>query len=325
MANQLGIQSLLVPEEYGGSGISYVEIAMAFEEMGRVLLCAPCMSTIAFATNVLIQSGDLDIMGTYLPGIASGETIATFAVADRGGSWKPENLQLRTRGTSAGLVLDGHVDYVLDGHVADLIIVAAQGDDGVDLFAVEGSADGLLRDTKATADRTRRLATLDFAEVPARRIESVGGAASVITKTLQLASVALAAEQLGGAQRCLDMAVDYAKERIQFGRAIGSFQAVKHLCADLLLEVESARSAAYYAAWGAAENSEELPLLASLAKAYCSDTYVKTASDNLQIHGGIGFTWEMDCHLFIRRAKSSAFLLGTASDHRELVAQQLGL
>jgi alkylation response protein AidB-like acyl-CoA dehydrogenase len=147
----------------------------------------------------------------------------------------------------------------------------------------------------------------------------------VIRRVLELAAVALAAEQVGGAQHCLDMAVQYAKDRVQFGRAIGSFQAVKHACADLVLEVESARSAAYYAAFAAAQQSEEFPLVASLAKSYCSDAYVKTASDNLQIHGGIGYTWELDCHLYIRRAKSSAYLLGSPSEHRELIAQQIGL
>jgi alkylation response protein AidB-like acyl-CoA dehydrogenase len=325
LAGQLGIQGLIIPEEYGGSGYTFVELAIAFEEMGRVLFCAPCFSTIALATNALVQSGDVEAMSAYLPRIASGESIATLGIAAQSGLADSDRLEIQARPSGNEYLLDGRQDFVVDGHIADFIIVAGHTQDGVSLFAVEGDAAGLVRHLQPTADRTRKLAALEFTGTRAARIGGPGDAASVLTKTFQLASVALAAEQLGGAQSCLDMAVEYAKQRVQFGRAIGSFQAIKHACADMLLEVESARSAAYYAAWAVAEGSDEVPLVASLARAYCSDTYVMAASENLQIHGGIGFTWEVDCHLFIRRAKSSAVLLGSASEHRELVAQQLGL
>jgi alkylation response protein AidB-like acyl-CoA dehydrogenase len=174
-------------------------------------------------------------------------------------------------------------------------------------------------------DQTRKQARLEFTSVPARLIGEEGAADPVVRRTLDLAAVALAAEQVGGAQKCLDMSVDYAKSRIQFGRPIGSFQAIKHKCADMLLEVESAKSAAYYAGWAAAEDSDELPVVASLAKSYCSEAYFHAASENIQIHGGIGFTWEHDAHLYFKRAKSSELLLGDPSYHRELLAQRIGI
>jgi alkylation response protein AidB-like acyl-CoA dehydrogenase len=174
-------------------------------------------------------------------------------------------------------------------------------------------------------DQTRKQAKVEFNNTPARLIGTEGQAGPALSKTLDLAAVALAAEQVGGAQKCLEMAVDYAKVRVQFGRPIGSFQAIKHKCADMLLEVESAKSAAYYAGWAAAEDSDELPVVASLAKAYCSDAYFHAAAENIQIHGGIGFTWEHDAHLYFKRAKSSELLLGDPTYHRELLAQRIGI
>jgi alkylation response protein AidB-like acyl-CoA dehydrogenase len=174
-------------------------------------------------------------------------------------------------------------------------------------------------------DQTRKQARLEFAGTPARLVGADGAGWSVLSKTLDLAAVALAAEQVGGAQKVLDMSVEYAKVRVQFGRPIGSFQAIKHKCADMLLEVESAKSAAYYAGWAAAEDSDELPTVASLAKAYCSDAYFHAAAENIQIHGGIGFTWEHDAHLYFKRAKSSELYLGDPTYHRELLAQRIGL
>ncbi|HME66128.1 MAG TPA: acyl-CoA dehydrogenase family protein, partial [Streptosporangiaceae bacterium] len=176
-----------------------------------------------------------------------------------------------------------------------------------------------------TMDQTRKQARLEFVDTPAWLIGTDGGAEQGLSKTLDLAAVALAAEQVGGAQRVLDASVEYAKTRIQFGRPIGSFQAIKHKCADMLLEVESAKSAAYYAAWAAAEDSDELPVVASLAKSYCSEAYFHSAAENIQIHGGIGFTWEHDAHLYLKRAKASELFLGDASYHRERLATRIGL
>ncbi len=325
MANQLGLQAMAIPEEYGGAGFGYVELVVVFEETGAALLCAPLFSTVALGANALLSSGDESAKADLLPGIASGETIATLAFTEDSGRWDLDGVELTAVEHNGTWTLTGHKMYVLDGHSADLILVAARTPAGISLFAVAGDAEGLTRTTLATMDQTRKQARLELSSTPARLIGTDGGAGPVLTRTLDLAAVALAAEQVGGAQRCLDMSVDYAKNRIQFGRPIGSFQAIKHKCADMLLEVESAKSAAYYAGWAAAEDSDELPVVASLAKSYCSEAYFHAAAENIQIHGGIGFTWEHDAHLYFKRAKSSELLLGDPSYHRELLAQRIGI
>ncbi|HVC13600.1 MAG TPA: acyl-CoA dehydrogenase family protein [Acidimicrobiales bacterium] len=327
MAEQLGLQSLAIPEEYGGAGFGFVELVVVLEEMGGALLCAPFFSSVVLAAGALLSSGDEKAKARWLPGIASGETIATVALTEDAGRWELDAVQLAAfpGGPDGSWTLDGQKSFVLDGHIADLVLVVAQTADGLGLFAVEGGAHGLARSSLSTMDQTRKQARLEFSGTPAELVGSAGGAAQGVTKTLQLAAVALAAEQVGGAQHCLDSSVEYAKTRIQFGRPIGSFQAVKHKCADLLLEVESARSAAYYAGWAAAEDSDELPLVASLAKSYCSETYFHAAAENIQIHGGIGFTWEHDAHLYFKRAKSSELIFGDPAYHRELLAQHIGI
>jgi alkylation response protein AidB-like acyl-CoA dehydrogenase len=325
MADQLGLQSLTIPEEFGGSGFTYVELLVVLEEMGAALLCAPFFSSVALAANALLTSGDDEAKKSFLPGIASGETIATLAITEDNGKWDFSGIELAATQKDGGWVLHGHKMFVIDGHAADLIIVAARTAAGVTLFAVQGDAAGLTRTPLPTMDQTRKQARLQFADTPAVLIGTDGGAEAGLSKTLDLAAVALAAEQVGGAQRVLDASVEYAKTRIQFGRPIGSFQAIKHKCADMLLEVESAKSAAYYAAWAAAEDSDELPVVASLAKSYCSEAYFHSAAENIQIHGGIGFTWEHPAHLYFKRAKSSELLLGDPSYHRELLAQRIGI
>ena len=325
MADQLGLQSITVPEEYGGSGFSYVELIVILEEMGSALLCAPYFATVALAANALLTSGDDSAKKDLLPGLASGETIGTLAITEDNGRWDFEGIALQASGSGGSWTLDGHKSFVIDGHIANLILVAARTPAGLSLFAVEGGASGLTRTSLPTMDQTRKQARLVFESTPARLIGTDGGAAEGLTKTLDLAAVALAAEQVGGAQHCLDSSVDYAKNRIQFGRPIGSFQAIKHKCADMLLEVESAKSAAYYAGWAAAEDSDELPVVASLAKSYCSEAYFHAAAENIQIHGGIGFTWEHDAHLYFKRAKSSELLFGDPAYHRELLAQRIGI
>jgi alkylation response protein AidB-like acyl-CoA dehydrogenase len=323
LAGQLGLQGLVIPEKYGGAGAGPVELSVACEEMGRALLCAPFFATAVLAVHALLASGDQAAAEEFLPGIAEGTTIATLAVPEDDGAWTTEGMATRARRAGDGYLLDGRKSFVLDGHLADVILVAAQADAGPSLFAVRGDAAGLTRRPLTTLDLTRKQAALELDEVPARLVGAEGSAADVIARTLRLAVVALAAEQVGGAQRCLDMSVEYAKIRMQFGRPIGSFQAIKHMCADMLLEVESARSAAYYAAWAAQDESDELPLVSSLAKACCSEAYFRAAADNIQIHGGIGFTWEHDAHLYYRRAKSTEVMLGTPSEHREIAAGYL--
>ena len=327
MAEQLGLQSLIIPEEHGGQGFGYVELSVVLEEMGRALLCAPFFSTVVLAANTLIHCGDDAAAADLLPGIASGETIATLAFTEESGRWDEDGIEMAAVADGDSWSLSGTKMYVLDGHIANLILVAARTGAGVSLFSVDVDADasGLSRTALATMDTTRKQARLDFDNVSADLIGTDGGGWAVLERVLDLAAVALAAEQVGGAQICLDTAVQYAKDRVQFGRPIGSFQAIKHKCADMLLEVESAKSAAYYAAWCAAELNDELPSVASLAKAYCSEAYFHTTAENIQIHGGIGFTWEHSAHLYFKRAKSSELLFGDATYHRELLAQRIGI
>ena len=325
MAEQMGLQGLIIPEEFGGSGYSYVELIVVLEEMGRALLCAPYFSSVVLAANTLMHSDDDDVKNAYLPGIASGETVATVAFTEENGRWDEDGVTATASASGDGWSITGEKMFVLDGHVADLLIVAARTDAGVSLFGVEGDASGVTRTPLATMDQTRKQARVEFADTPGRLIGADGGGWAILERMLDLAAVGLAAEKVGGAQMCLDMSVEYAKFRVQFGRPIGSFQAIKHKCADMLLEVESAKSAAYYAGWCASELNDELPSVASLAKAYCSEAYFHAAAENIQIHGGIGFTWEHPAHLYFKRAKSSELLFGDPTYHRELLAQRIGI
>ena len=325
MGEQMGLQGLAIPEEYGGSGYTYVELAVVLEEMGRRLLAAPYFSTVVLAANAILHSGDEQAKSTLLPGIASGETIATVAFTEDNGRWDEAGITMTASKSGDGYTLDGSKTFVLDGHTASVIIVAARTDAGVSLFSVTGDAEGLTRTPLPTMDQTRKQAKLEFSGTPATLVGTDGGGWATLERMLDLAAVGLAAEQVGGAQLVLEMAVQYAKDRVQFGRPIGSFQAIKHKCADMLLEVESAKSAAYYAAWCAAELNDELPAVASLAKAYCSEAYFHATAENIQIHGGIGFTWEHPAHLYFKRAKSSELLLGDPTYHRELLAQRIGI
>ena len=329
MAEQMGLQALHIPEEYGGQGFGYVELGIVLEEMGRALLCAPYFASVVLAANTLLQSGDEAAKAAHLPGIASGETIATLAFTEPSGKWDEAGITLEATVTSDGAgdgyTLTGTKSFVIDGATAALIIVAARTANGVSLFTVDGGADGITKTRLNTMDQTRKQAKLEFAGTPATLLGTEGQGWAVLETVLDLAAVGLAAEQVGGAQFVLDMAVQYAKDRVQFGRPIGSFQAIKHKCADMLLEVESAKSAAYYGLWCASEMNDELPSTASLAKAYVSEAYFHAAAENIQIHGGIGFTWEHPAHLYFKRAKSSELLFGDPTYHRELLAQRIGI
>ncbi len=322
---QLGLPGLAIPEAYGGAGFTFAEQAIVLEEFGAALYGGPYLASAVFAATALLASPDEGARRGLLPGIASGETIATLAFTEDDGSWDPASIRLTAVKDGDAWKLDGHKSFVLDGHAAGLILVVAQTSAGLSLFAVAGTEAGLTRTSLPTLDQTRKLARLEFADVAGRLIGSPGDAAAVLDRTLDVAAIALAAEQLGGAQRALDMAVEYAKIRHQFGRPIGSFQAIKHRCADLLLEVESLRSAVSYAAAAAADSPAEIPVLAPLVKAYASETYFHVAAENIQIHGGIGFTWEHDAHLYFKRAKSSELFLGDAAYHRERLAARIGL
>jgi alkylation response protein AidB-like acyl-CoA dehydrogenase len=322
---QLGLQGIAIPEEYGGSGFSFNEQAIVLEELGAGLYGGPYLPSAVLAAYALLASPDEGARLEFLPGIASGETIAALAFTEEDGSWDPASIRLAAAKSGDGWVLDGHKSFVLSGAEATLFLVVAVADGGLSLFAVDAGASGLAATALPTLDQTRNLARLDFDAVPARLIGSAGDAAAILDRVLDVAAIALAAEQLGGAQRALDITVDYTKTRHQFGRPIGSFQALKHRMADLLMEVESLRSAVAYAASAVADGSDEVPALASLVKAYASETYFHVAAEMIQMHGGIGFTWEHDAHLFFKRAKSTELFLGDGAYHRERLAQRIGL
>jgi len=322
MAADLGLPGLTVPETYGGAGLGHVELSVVMEELGAALTPSPYLASAVLAATALLETDDEEARRELLPGVADGTTIATLAVAENGGSWDPRGIAARARLDDGRWVLDGVKTLVLDGARADVVLVAARAGDELGLFAVDGAAAGLARANLAGLDPTRRLARLELSGTPGRRLVSED-AAGALRRTLDLAAVALAAEQLGGLQRCLDQSVAYAKARYQFGRAIGSFQAVKHLLADMHVAMELSRSAVRYAAWAADEAPDELPVAAGLARDACSEAFFQVAADTIQVHGGIGFTWEHDAHLYYRRAKSSQLLFGGQRAERAQLADRL--
>ena len=324
LSDDLGLPAVHIPEVYGGQGFGFVELGIVIEEMGRALLCAPYFSTTVLAANAIMNGATEEQKTALLPGIASGESIATLAITEPNGRWDAEGVELTATPSNGGFKLEGVKSFVVDGHIADLIVVVGRtsGQQGLSLFTLSGDADGLERRLLDTVDATRKQARLEFKGAQAELLGELDGASAALSKTLDQAAVALASEMVGGAQQMLDSAVAYAQMRMQFGRQIGSFQAIKHKCADMLLEVELAKSAAYYAADAAAEDDPELPALASLAKSLASETYMRAAAECIQIHGGIGFTWDNDTQLWFKRAKSSEVFLGDPSYHRELLMQR---
>ena len=321
MAQELGLPGIAIPERFGGQGFGFLELAIVLEETGRVLLPAPLFASACLAAEALALAATDAQKEAWLPGIASGETVATLAFLEPGGDWDPASLRMAARREGPGWVLDGEKHFVLAGEDADLAVVAALADGEPALFAVRTDTEGVEAEALETLDPTRRQATLRFRRTRADLLGKPG--AATIERVLQRGAIGLAAEMAGAAARCLESAVAYAKERRQFGRPIGSFQAIKHKCAEVLLEVESARSAAWWASWVAAEDGAELAQAAHLAKSFCADAYLLAARECIQIHGGIGFTWEASPHLFYRRAKVSESLLGDSAYHRARLADEL--
>lgn len=324
----MGWLAMAIPEEYGGAGFSFLELVVLMEEMGRALLPAPFLSSVVMAANVLLEAGSEDQKEALLPRIAGGELRATLALTEPAGRWDEAGVETSAERQGDEWVISGTKSFVLDGHTADTLLVAVRTQNGVSILMVPGSQDGVTTTPQETMDQTRKMAEIHFDNVRVNRDAIVGEEGSgwaTIEYVLRMAVVALAAEQVGGAQKVLEMAVDYAKVRTQFGRPIGSFQAIKHKCADMLVSVESAKSAAYYAGWAASENPEELPTVAPLAKSYCSEAYFSVSAENIQIHGGIGFTWEHDAHLYFKRAKSSELLFGDPAYHRSMLADAIGI
>ena len=357
MADELGLAGLMIPERYGGSGFGLVELGLAMEEMGRVLLCAPYLASAVLAANALCRIGSEAQKQRWLPGIASGETLAALAFTEPGGEPGIEPIAMPATAMDGGYSLSGCKDYVVDGCNADLLLVAARtepsacpqtarrrarrhnqpasesspnakwkrlgGLAGLSLFAVAGDASGVSRRRLQVLDPTRQLARLGFEGVPAELLGDLGAAGPALAETLDIGAIALANEMAGGAQRLLEDTLEYIKLRMQFGRAVASFQAIKHRCAELLLEVELMKSAAYHAAQVADANPEALAYEASLAKAAASEAYLHAAIEAIQLHGGIGFTWDQDTQLWYKRAKSSEVLLGDPAWHRERMIQCL--
>lgn len=317
-----GIVGLLIDPEYGGTGLGPVELELVMEGTGAALLCSPLISSGVLAAGVLAASGDKAARQRLLPGIAAGTTIATVALTGDAGTWTPEGVAVEATGADGQASLDGVASYVTHGQIADVLLVVAKTALGIGLFEVAADAAGLTREALPSFDQTLRLARLAFANVPARPIASAGWPA--VQSALDLALVAVAGEQAGGARRIFDMTVDYAKLRIQFGRPIGGFQAVKHMAADLLIDVESSTSAARHAAEQLAQQSGQAGEAVSLAAFACAEAYVNVAATAIQMHGGIGFTWEHPAHLYLRRARSHAQLFGAPSLHRERFLAQLG-
>jgi alkylation response protein AidB-like acyl-CoA dehydrogenase len=325
LSEELALPGIHLPEQYGGAGFGMVELCIVTEELGRALLCAPYFSTAVLAANAIMNAGTEAQKSALLPDIAKGARLATLAITEADGSWGPTSIKVVATPDADGYRLDGVKSYVVDGHVADLLIVAARSPKGLALFTLGANAAGVERRLLESMDPTRKIASVDFRGAHANLLGNIDDGAKAIVRTLDQAAIALANEMVGGAQTLLDSAVSYAKLRVQFGRTIGSFQAIKHKLADMLLDVELAKSAAYYAAQAAALDDREWPALASLAKAAASETYLHTAAECIQIHGGIGFTWDNDTHLWFKRAKSSEVFLGQPSYHRELLMQRWGV
>ncbi len=325
LADQLGLTGIAVPERFGGAGYGPVELGIVLEEMGAALLVAPYFATVALAGQVLAASGDEDAMARWLPGIADGSLTATLAVAEDSGSWDLAEVAATAEPAGGGWAVTGSKLFVIDGHTADLLLVVAHAPDGPGVFAVERGAAGVERARLDTLDLTRALASVTLRGARAVRVGAGRDAAAWLSEVRDLVLAALAAEQLGGAARCLDMSVGYAKAREQFGRPIGSFQAIKHKCANLLLEVECGRSAVYHASEAVAGRQPDAALAAALAYVYCSQAFTHAAKECIQIHGGIGYTWEHDAHLYLRRAKSSELLFGPPARQRTRLAELAGI
>jgi alkylation response protein AidB-like acyl-CoA dehydrogenase len=321
LGTELGVLGLSVPEAEGGVGGSLVDQAVAVEELGAALACGPVFGTVFLAIPAVVAASSGPVRDGLLPELVEGRRTAAFAVADRAGAFDPSAVSVTASQTGEEWTLTGTVERVVDGGAADDLLVAADGPDGVALYVIDPVAGGVHRTPLVTLDQTRPQATIRLADAPARVVADPAEAQRVIEHALHVGSALLAVEQVGAAQHLLDLSVEYAKARLQFGRPIGSFQAVKHRLADLLVDLEHARSAAYHAVWALTDGSDDPALAASIAQATASAAFARVATDTIQVHGGIGFTWEHQAHLYFKRATTDAALLGTPEQHRARVAE----
>ncbi len=320
---EMGVVGLTIDEAHGGSGVGPMELEAVMEEAGAALLCSPLLACIV-ASRLLQALGDQATNDRLLPAIAAGERIATAVLTGDAGSWTESGVAVDAVQSEGGWRLTGTGSYVLHGQNADLFIIIARVSDGLGAFVVDAGSNGMTVEPMPTFDHTQRLASMTFSGVDAEPVNAATPVWSAVQSAIDLGLVALAGEQAGGAQRVLEFTVDYARTRIQFGRQIGSFQAIKHMAADLLLETESAISAARHAAERLANGTEKTQEAISLAAFACADTFVKTAADGIQMHGGIAFTWEHPAHLYLKRARADAQLLGSPAYYRERYLQALG-
>ena len=327
LSRELSLPGLCIPEAYGGAGFGMVELGIAMEEMGRALYCSPFFASSVLAAKALETLASESEKIELLPGIAAGDTIATLALLEASGIPDLARLATTATRTDVGYLLNGSKKFVVDGCIADLVLVVATTDDGLSLFRVAPDARGFDRVPLSVLDPTRKLATMQFNDTPATLLGEPGQAVPGLQRTLDMAFIALANESVGGATRLLEDTLEYIKLRRQFGRTIASFQAVKHRMAEFLLVVELARSAACFAAASVDETTDpdvdEVPMLASLASASAAEAFAHAGTEAIQLHGGVGFTWENDTHLWFKRARSSAVFLGDSNWHRARMVAEL--
>lgn len=325
LATEIGAHALAIPERHGGAGFSLLESMIVVEELGRRLVASPFLASAVLGSAALVESGDQAACDRLLPHVASGDSIATLGWAEPDTGWSAERLDTTARRVDGAWRLTGSKQHVLDGAAADVVLVLARTDRGPTLFEVDPAAAARCRTTSVPMDPTRRTARFDFRDTPATLVGTDGAATPVMRRCTDVAAAALAAEQVGAAHRWLYETVEYTKVRRQFGRPIGSFQALKHRMADLLVEVESARSASYAASWAVSTRDSRASEFAAMAKSYCSQAYHDVAAEGIQLHGGIGITWEHEAHLHLKRAHSAAQLFGSPREHRHHLEQLLGL
>lgn len=325
MAREIGVQGMMVPERWGGSGATLAEVALVFEEAGRVLCPAPLLSTVAMATTALLASQDEEAMERFLPGIVEGTLTAAVALPRSFASQVEagNDLAVGAIRTHDGWIANGVVDLVIDGSVADVLLVPADTPDGPVLLSLSTEQQGVLVSERPALDRSRRLARYELAQAQADAVGRPGFAVEILHEVREAALICLAAEQIGAAERCLEMSVSYAGQRMAFGTLIGSFQAVKHKCADMLVELESAKALQSRALDEVLAQAPERAITLAMAGSYSSEMFKHVSADNIQLHGAIGFSWEFPAHLYYKRATADAVLLCSPRDHRKRLVELL--
>ncbi|MBY8861370.1 acyl-CoA/acyl-ACP dehydrogenase [Nocardia sp. CA2R105] len=321
LGSELGVLGLGVPEALDGSGGGIVDAAIVVEELGAALFCGPVFGTLALSIPALVASPDTPARTETLGPLVAGVRTAAFAIPDRGGRFAADAVTLRANASGDTWTVSGTVERLVDAGAADDLLVVANGPGGVALFVVDATGSGVERIALSTMDSTRPQAAVQLVDAAARPLAGPAETPWICERALRVGAVLLAAEQVGGGRHLLDLSVSYARERLQFGRPIGSFQAVKHRLADMLVDQEHARSAAYHGAWALQDGTDDPAVAASIAQAICSAAYTRIAADTIQVHGGIGFTWEHQAHLYFKRAFTDAALLGSAEEHRDRIAE----